>query len=31
VVKDAGHWVMYERAETFNAELLDLLDNPPRL
>jgi pimeloyl-ACP methyl ester carboxylesterase len=30
VVKDAGHWVMYERAEAFNAELLDLLDKPPR-
>lgn len=26
VVADAGHWVMYERAEAFNAVLLDMLD-----
>ena len=26
VVADAGHWVMYERAEAFNRTVLDLID-----
>ncbi|MET0238767.1 MAG: alpha/beta fold hydrolase [Sphingobium sp.] len=30
VVADAGHWVMYERAEAFNAVLLAMLDTPLR-
>jgi pimeloyl-ACP methyl ester carboxylesterase len=30
VVADAGHWAMYERAEAFNAALLDLLAQPLR-
>jgi pimeloyl-ACP methyl ester carboxylesterase len=30
VVADAGHWVMYERAEAFNTALLDLLAQPLR-
>jgi len=30
VVPEAGHWVPYERAERFNAELLDLLAEPLR-
>jgi len=29
VIRGAGHWVMYERAEAFNAELLGLLAAPP--
>lgn len=29
-IADAGHWVMYERPEAFNAALLDLLGRPPR-
>jgi pimeloyl-ACP methyl ester carboxylesterase len=29
-IADAGHWAMYERAEAFNAALLDLLGQPPR-
>lgn len=29
VVAGAGHWVMYERAEAFNAALLDMLARPP--
>lgn len=28
-VGDAGHWVMYERADAFNAALDGLLDQPP--
>ena len=31
VIADAGHWAMYERAELFNATLLDMLGQPPRL
>lgn len=27
VIKDAGHWAMYERPEAFNAALLAMLDN----
>lgn len=30
VVADAGHWVMYERTEAFNATLLDMLRQPLR-
>jgi pimeloyl-ACP methyl ester carboxylesterase len=30
VIADAGHWTMYERAQAFNAALLDLLSQPPR-
>jgi pimeloyl-ACP methyl ester carboxylesterase len=30
VVAEAGHWVMFERAEAFNAALLDLLAQPLR-
>lgn len=30
VVPDAGHWVMYERAEAFNRTLLDMLAQPLR-
>ena len=30
VIADAGHWAMYERAAAFNAELIDLLRQPPR-
>jgi pimeloyl-ACP methyl ester carboxylesterase len=30
VIPDAGHWVMYERAEAFDAALLDLLRAPVR-
>ncbi|MDB5448563.1 MAG: alpha/beta hydrolase [Phenylobacterium sp.] len=30
VIPDAGHWSMYENAEAFNAELLDLLAQPLR-
>lgn len=30
VIAGAGHWAMYERAEAFNAELLDMLAAPPR-
>lgn len=30
VVRNAGHWVMYEQAEAFNAEALDLLNQPLR-
>jgi pimeloyl-ACP methyl ester carboxylesterase len=29
VVPDAGHWVMYERADAFNAILLDMLRTAP--
>ena len=25
IIKDAGHWVMYERPEEFNSTLLELL------
>ncbi len=28
VIEDAGHWVMYERPDAFNATLLDLLEAP---
>ena len=28
VIKDAGHWAMYERPEAFNAALLAMLDAP---
>ncbi len=28
VIEGAGHWAMYERAEQFNATLLDMLANP---
>jgi len=27
IIEDAGHWVMYERPEEFNAMLLAMLDN----
>lgn len=27
IIEDAGHWVMYERPEEFNAMLLEMLDN----
>lgn len=30
VIADAGHWAMYERAEAFNATLLDMLAHPER-
>ncbi len=30
VIADAGHWAMYERADAFNATLLDMLALPPR-
>jgi len=30
VIAGAGHWAMYERAEAFNAALLELLAAPPR-
>ena len=30
VIAGAGHWVMYERAEAFNAALLDMLAARPR-
>ncbi len=30
VIAGAGHWAMYERAEAFNASLLDMLSKPPR-
>lgn len=30
VIADAGHWVMYERPDTFDAALLDMLDRPVR-
>jgi pimeloyl-ACP methyl ester carboxylesterase len=30
VIADAGHWVMYERAEAFDAALLDTLRQPLR-
>jgi pimeloyl-ACP methyl ester carboxylesterase len=30
VIADAGHWAMYERAEEFNATLLDMLRQPLR-
>ncbi|HKX77192.1 MAG TPA: alpha/beta hydrolase [Novosphingobium sp.] len=29
VVADAGHWVIYERAETFNRTLIEMLDALP--
>jgi pimeloyl-ACP methyl ester carboxylesterase len=29
-IADAGHWVMYERPEAFNAALLDMLSQPLR-
>ncbi len=31
VIAGAGHWAMYERAEAFNAALLDMLAKPPRM
>ncbi|HEX7852778.1 MAG TPA: alpha/beta fold hydrolase [Sphingobium sp.] len=30
VIEGAGHWVMYERAEAFNATLIEMLDTPLR-
>ena len=27
IIEDAGHWVMYERPQEFNAMLLEMLDN----
>jgi pimeloyl-ACP methyl ester carboxylesterase len=30
VIAGAGHWTMYERAETCNAVLLDMLAHPRR-
>jgi pimeloyl-ACP methyl ester carboxylesterase len=30
VIADAGHWVMYERPEAFNAALLDMVRQPLR-
>jgi pimeloyl-ACP methyl ester carboxylesterase len=30
VIAGAGHWAMYERADAFNAALLDILRTPPR-
>lgn len=30
VIPDAGHWVMYERPEAFNATLLEMLAKPVR-
>ncbi|MEO6716061.1 MAG: alpha/beta fold hydrolase [Novosphingobium sp.] len=30
VIADAGHWVMYEREDAFNAALLAMLGQPPR-
>jgi pimeloyl-ACP methyl ester carboxylesterase len=30
VIPEAGHWAMYERAETFNRTLLDMLATPLR-
>ena len=30
VIAGAGHWAMYERAEVFNAVLLDMLEGPVR-
>lgn len=30
VIPEAGHWVMYDRAEAFDAVLLELLAKPPR-
>jgi pimeloyl-ACP methyl ester carboxylesterase len=29
-IAGAGHWAMYERAQAFNAALLDMLSLPPR-
>ena len=31
VIADAGHWTMYERPEAFNAAILDMLRQPPRI
>ena len=31
IIAGAGHWAMYERAELFNAALLDMLGQPPRV
>lgn len=30
VIADAGHWAMYERTDSFNATLLDMLEHGPR-
>jgi pimeloyl-ACP methyl ester carboxylesterase len=30
VIAGAGHWAMYEKPETFNVALLDMLSQPPR-
>ena len=26
IIEDAGHWVMYEQADAFNAALLEMLE-----